>query len=218
MSALPKPLAAIGPGAPPALLEPYVASRLRPLSDGEATSPTSDYDLNPDMPRPTKALREAAVLVALVERPSELTVILTRRADTLSNHSGQVAFPGGRIDPGETVVQAALREAHEEVGLDPRFVRPVGLGDPHETGTGYRITPVIGFVSAGFELTASEAEVAEVFEPPFAWLMDLANFQENERAMPNGVKRRFYSAPWQGRFIWGATAGILRRLQDRLFG
>lgn len=217
MSALPKPSPAIGPGAPPALLEPHIASRLRPLSDGGAGAPTSDYDLNPDMPRPARALREAAVLVALVERPEHLTVILTRRADTLSNHSGQVAFPGGRIDPGETVVQAALREAHEEVGLDPRFVRPAGLGDPHETGTGYRITPVIGFVSPGFELAASEAEVAEVFEPPFAWLMDLANFQENERPMPNGVKRRFYAAPWQGRFIWGATAEILRRLQARLF-
>ena len=169
------------------------------------------------MPRPGRALREAAVLVALVERPSELTVILTRRADTLANHSGQVAFPGGRIDPGETAVQAALREAQEEVGLDPRFVRPAGLGDPHETGTGYRITPVVGFVSPGFALAASEAEVAEVFEPPFAWLMNAANFQEQERALPGGVARRFYAAPWQGRFIWGATAGILRRLQQRLF-
>ena len=93
----------------------------------------------------------------------------------------------------------------------------MGLGDPHETGTGYRITPVIAFVSPGFELVASPDEVAEIFEPPFAFLMDLANFQENERALPSGVSRRFYAVPWEGRFIWGATAGIVRRLQARLF-
>ena len=208
----------MGPDAPPALLEPYIAARLRSLSDAGPAEPTSDYDLNPDMPRPDRFLREAAVLVGLVERPDQLTVLLTRRADTLSSHTGQVAFPGGRIDPGETVVQAALREAQEEVGLDPRFARPVGLGDPHETGTGYRITPVVAFVSPGFELSASVDEVAEIFEPPFAFLMDDANFQESERAMPSGVSRRFYAVPWEGRFIWGATAGIVRRLRLRLFG
>ena len=150
-----------------------------------------------------------------VEQPDDR---VTRRTDTLRAHSGQVAFPGGRLDPGETAVQAALREAHEEVGLESRFVRVAGLGDPHVTGTGYRITPVVGFVSAGFELAASAEEVAEIFEPPFAFLMDLTNFQENERALPSGVSRRFYSVPWEGRFIWGATAGIVRRLRERLFG
>jgi 8-oxo-dGTP pyrophosphatase MutT (NUDIX family) len=209
--------ARLGPAAPPALLEPHIAARLRPLNAPVEGVQASDYDLNPALPRSDRPLREAAVLVALVDRPDALTVILTRRADTLANHSGQVAFPGGRIDAGETVVQAALREAHEEVGLHPRFVRPVGQGDAYETGTGYRITPVVGFVSQGFDLVPSAAEVAEVFEPPFAFLMDLANFEEHERPLPSGITRRFYAAPWQGRFIWGATAGILRGLQRRLF-
>ena len=208
---------AIGPASPPALLEPHIARRLRPLSGEGAGRDASDYDLNPHVPRPEGALAEAAVLVGLVERPDALTVLLTRRADTLSKHSGQVAFPGGRIDPGETVVQAALREAEEEVGLDPRFVRPVGLGDAYETGTGFRITPVVAFVRPGFTLTASAAEVAEVFEPPFAFLMDLANFREGEGSW-RGEARRYYAVPWEGRNIWGATAGVVRGLQGRLFG
>ena len=169
------------------------------------------------MPRSVRPLAEAAVLVPLVERPDALTVLLTRRSDSLKKHSGQVAFPGGRCDPGETAVQAAVREAHEEVGLEPRFVRPVGLGDPYETGTGFRITPVVAFVSPGFTVTPSADEVAEVFEPPFRFLMDLANHQENERSFGE-VTRRFYAVPWEGRFIWGATAGIVRGLQRRLFG
>ncbi len=208
---------AIGPGSPPALLEPHIAARLRPLSAKDPGQHASDYDLNPQMPRPDRPLAEAAVLVPLVERADALTVLLTRRADRLRKHSGQVAFPGGRCDPGETSVQAALREAHEEVGLDPRFVRPVGLGDPYETGTGFRITPVVAFVNPGFDLRLSADEVAEAFEPPFSFLMDLANHQENERSFGD-VSRRFYSVPWEGRFIWGATAGIVRGLQARLFG
>ncbi|CAN5300783.1 CoA pyrophosphatase [soil metagenome] len=207
----------IGPGSPPALLEPHIASRLRPLSAADAGKHASDYDLNPDMPRSDRPLAEAAVLVPLVERPDALTVLLTRRSDSLKKHSGQVAFPGGRCDSGETAVQAAVREAHEEVGLDARFVRPVGLGDPYETGTGFRITPVVAFVSPGFTITPSPDEVAEVFEPPFDFLMDLANHEHHERPFGD-VVRRFYAVPWEGRFIWSATAGIVRGLQLRLFG
>ena len=157
------------------------------------------------------------MLVGLVEREHGLTVLLTRRADTLRRHTGQVAFPGGRVDPGETAVQAALREAQEEVGLAPDHVRPVGLGDAYEIATGFRITPVVAFVRPGFTLTLSPAEVAEVFEPPLAWLMDVANHQLHEGVAPDGRVRRYYVMPWEDRRIWGATARILRGLRERLF-
>lgn len=156
--------------------------------------------------------------MGLVERPEGLTVLLTRRADTLARHSGQVALPGGRIDSGETSWAAALREAREEVGLDPAFVRLAGLGDPWETGTGFTITPVVGFVSPGFTLAADPAEVADLFEPPFAWLMDLARYDLREGRAPDGTRRQYYALPHADQFIWGATAGMLRALSERLFG
>ncbi len=205
------------PDAPAALLEPWIAARLRRLDAAPATAGASDFDLDPDHPRPARALAEAAVLVALVERAHGLTVLLTRRADTLRNHTGQVAFPGGRVDPGETSVQAALREAQEEVGLAPEYVRPVGLGDAYETMTGFRITPVVAFVRPGFTLEISPAEVAETFEPPLAWLMDMANHELHEGVAPDGRVRRYYVMPWENRRIWGATARILRGLRERLF-
>lgn len=210
------------PSDPAALLEPWIAARLLPLQ-GPAPGSTedagsADHDLDVGRPRPPGPPVEAAVLVPLVERRDGLTVLLTRRADTLRSHTGQVAFPGGRTDPGETSAACALREAHEEIGLEPSFVRPIGRGDPHLTGTGYRITPVVGFVSPGFALSLQAAEVAEVFEPPFAWLMDAANHELREAAAPDGSRRRFYAMPWEGRFIWGATAAILRGLRARLFG
>ena len=124
---------------------------LDPIADWALTRAPgpSDYDLNPAVPRDGRPLRQAAVLIPIVDRPDGPTVILTRRADTLTSHSGQVAFPGGRLDPGETAVEAALREAWEEIGLDPAFVEPLGLLDAYETVTAFCVTPVVGWVRPG---------------------------------------------------------------------
>lgn len=210
-----------GPGDPVAILEPWIASRLHPLEtyDPAARRLQSDYDLNPaSRLRPSGPLDPAAVLVGLVEREAGLSVLLTRRADSLSRHSGQVAFPGGRCDPGELPWEAALREADEEIGLDRRFVRVAGLGDRYETVTGFRITPVVGFVRPGFTLTPSAAEVAEVFETPFAFLMNPANHELRSQEGADGQARRYYAMPHEDRLIWGATAGMLKSLYERLFG
>lgn len=211
----------VTPSSSVAVLEPWIAERLHPLSDFHPATRRlrSDYDLNPHA-RPLSAgpLHPAAVLVPLVEREGGLTVLLTRRADTLKRHSGQVAFPGGRCDPGETPWDTALREAEEEIGLDRGFVRLAGMADPYETVTSFTVTPIVGFVRPGFVVRVSEAEVAEVFETPFAWLMDPANHERREGTAPDGSARRYYVMPHQGRMIWGATAGMLRGLYERLFG
>ena len=199
-------------------LEHRIVSRLFPLDAevGDADA-GSDYDLNPGAERDGRALVDAAVLVALAARPDGFVLILTRRTDTLTRHPGQVAFPGGRCDPGETVVETALREAQEEVGLAPALVRPLALAPRYVTGTGYRIAPVVAFLREGFALTASPDEVAEVFETPWAWLMDPANVALDAREFAGGL-RRFHSYDWRGRTIWGATAGMLQRLRERLYG
>jgi 8-oxo-dGTP pyrophosphatase MutT (NUDIX family) len=200
-------------------LRALIVSRLDPLDAVEkAAQARSDFDLNPGLrPAGLRALEDAAVLALVLERPEGLTVLLTRRADDLSRHAGQIAFPGGRLEPGEGPVEAALREAFEEVGLDPRFVEPLGLSTRYETISGYCITPVVAFARPGFTLSASPAEVAEVFEAPFAFLMDPANHRREFYDF-EGARRWFYVMPWAERRIWGATAGILRALWDRLFG
>jgi len=180
----------------------------------------SDFDLDPDH-KPEEwpaALTPAAVLVGLVERDEGLSVLLTRRADTLRNHTGQIALPGGRCDPDETPWDAALREAKEEIGLDPALVELAGLSTPYKTRSGYYITPVVGFVAPNFTLTPNPEEVADIFETPFGFLMDPANHEEHHRQTPAGDKRRFYAMTWEDRFIWGATAGMLRALYSRLYG
>lgn len=208
-----------------ALLPPlhdWIAEHLDPLHDDAVAGGQrkSDFDLTPGgwSGAAVETLTPAAVLIGLVERETGPTVLLTRRSDNLRNHRGQVALPGGRVDPGERPWEAALREAHEEVGLEPHFVRLAGLSTPYQTGTGYLITPVVGFVRNGFELRANPDEVADIFETPFSFLMDLANYEEHEREMPTGEKRRFYAATHDERYIWGATAGILRALYERLYG
>lgn len=200
----------------PEELERRIVSRLDPL-DAEGGDGGSDYDLNPGLPHDGRALADAAVLVPLVLRPGGVTVLLTRRTDTLTRHAGQVALPGGRCDPGETPVETALREAEEETGVARSFVRPLARAGRYVTGTGYRITPVVAFVREGFTLEASPAEVAEIFETPWAWLMDPANVALDSRDLA-GVPRRFHSYAWEGRTIWGATAGMLQALRARLYG
>lgn len=210
----------ITPASPVADLEPHITARLRPLEDWRADEAAahSDFDLNPGGRPAPGALARAAVLVGLIERSAGLSVLLTRRADTLRRHSGQVAFPGGRMEIGETPAQTALRESFEEVGLDRRFVRPIGLSDAYVTGTGFSITPVVGFIRPGFEFTPFDAEVAEIFELPFAFLMDEANHQLRSMMAADGQERRFYAMEQDGRTVWGATAGMIRALRQRLFG
>jgi len=201
-------------------LRAWISARLDPLEVNpiEARAARSDFDLDPQhAPTARPALKPAAVLIGLVEHPEGPSVILTRRSDTLRNHTGQVALPGGRCDPGETPWQTALREAHEEIGLDPALVTLAGLSTPYRTGTDYHITPVVGFIAPGFSLTVNPDEVAEVFETPFKFLMDPLNHVQHEREIPSGITRRFYGMTWEDHFIWGATAGIMRALYDRLY-
>ena len=160
--------------------------------------------------------RPAAVLTPIVARPGGATVLLTLRAADMRSHSGQIAFPGGKIDPGEAPAAAALREAQEEIGLSGRFIEPVGWLDPYLTGTGYRILPLVAIVDPAFTLTLNAGEVAEAFETPLSFLMDAANHQRHRREW-QGLVRRFYAMPYQQRYIWGATAGILRNLWERLY-
>jgi 8-oxo-dGTP pyrophosphatase MutT (NUDIX family) len=184
---------------------------------GEA-APHGDYTIAGDAPdAPTiAAARPAAVLAPIIARPEGLTILLTLRAAHLRKHSGQVAFPGGTIDAGETPAETALREAQEEIGLAPRFIEPLGWLDPYLTGTGYRVAPLVALVEPGFALTLSAQEVADAFEIPFAFLMEPANHRLEERLW-RGKMRNFYAMPHGERYIWGATAGILRNLYEKLF-
>ena len=161
-------------------------------------------------------LRAAAVLVPIIEYDKGPHVLLTRRADHLGNHAGQVAFPGGKIEAGETPAQAALREADEEVGLKSEFIEVAGFLDTYETGTGFRILPVVSFVRPGFTLDVHDGEVAEVFEVPLSFLMDPDN-HERHKATWRGKEREYYAMPYNGHYIWGATAGMLKNMYDRIF-
>jgi 8-oxo-dGTP pyrophosphatase MutT (NUDIX family) len=182
--------------------------------------PSGISDDSPDEGRPDLVglapLRPAAVLLPIVDRTGGLSVLLTLRASNLRAHSGQVAFPGGKIDARETPCEAALREAYEEIGLEERFVEPLGWLDPYFTGTGYRVAPLVALVEPSFGLAINKLEVDEVFETPFAFLMDAANHRLEEREW-QGRRRRCYAMPHEGRYIWGATAGILRNLYEKLF-
>ena len=184
----------------------FITSRLLPMDGYQAPVPV------------TEEHAPAAVLVPLVERPGGLSVLLTRRTEHLRRHAGQIAFPGGRADPGELPWQTALREAQEEVGLDPSLVDLAGLSDPFWTRTGYVITPVVGFVNPGLSVTPNPDEVAEVFEVPFAFLMDAANHRSQMREFPGGQSALVWAMPYGDRHIWGVTAMMLRTLHARLYG
>ena len=177
-----------------------------------------DHHLNPEiLPDMVPGRRLAAVLVPVVAHADEATVLLTRRASHLRQHSGQVAFPGGKVDAEDaSPVAAALREAEEEIGLDRRFVRPLGYLDPYLTTTGFDILPVLAIVQAGFDLTINRDEVDEAFEVPLAFLMTPDNHQMGEREW-KGMSRRFYTMPYGDHYIWGVTAGIVRAMYNRLY-
>ena len=162
--------------------------------------------------------RPAAVLVPIVAREEGATVLLTKRAEKLRQHSGQIAFPGGKIDESDlSPVEAALREAREEIGLHAHHVEPLGYLDTYATGTGFRIFPVVAIVSPPFELSLNEHEVDDVFEVPVRFLMDPINHQRHTREGSNGVTRHFDAMPYGERYIWGATAGMLKNLYERLY-
>jgi 8-oxo-dGTP pyrophosphatase MutT (NUDIX family) len=194
------------------------ASRLAPVEAVFEVPLRTDYDLNPDWRAPAAAaVRRAAVLVGLIDRGDDYGVLLTLRPDTMPSHAGQVAFPGGRIEPGETALAAALREANEEVGVDPASVRVLGQGDTYLTGSGFAISPFVGVLPAGFVPIPHAREVADVFETPLSFLMDAANHERHEREY-RGALRTYYAMPHNGRYIWGATAGMIKSLYDRLYG
>jgi 8-oxo-dGTP pyrophosphatase MutT (NUDIX family) len=160
--------------------------------------------------------KPAAVLVPIVLREEGPTVLLTQRHAYLSKHAGQIAFPGGRMDEGETALSAALREAQEETGLEPSYVLPLGYLDGYLTITQYIVTPVVALVREGFSLQAAAQEVDEIFEVPLSFLMDPANRQIQSREW-KGMTRHFYVYPHGERYIWGATAGMIKNLHDRLY-
>ncbi|MEA3534175.1 CoA pyrophosphatase [Rhizobium sp. CC-YZS058] len=185
----------------------------------EAWRDHGDFLLNPSMAEDLErlALRDAAVLVPVIDEGPDARVIFTRRTTTLRKHSGQVAFPGGAVDPGDvTPEQAALRETEEEIGLPAGFVRTVGRLPHYMALSGFRITPVLGIVQPGFSLSLNPAEVDEVFEVPLSFLMDPANHGRGS-GMWKGAERHYYAMPYEGRRIWGITAGIVRMLYERLY-
>ena len=193
-------------------------SKSAPIADPNAPDTPSDFDLSPELvPEIARApLAPAAVLIPIVARP-ELTVLLTQRTEALRRHAGQIAFPGGRMEPTDRdPIATALREAQEEIGLDPTFVEPLGYLDAYRTGTGFRIFPVASLVREGFTLKLDAREVADTFEVPLAFLMDEANHRTEARTWL-GVERRFYAMPFEDRYIWGATAGIMKNMHKRLF-
>ena len=188
-------------------------------SDLTLTAPCGDDDLNTHLP-PSGAAgpgRAAAVLVPIVHREAELAVLLTLRTDHLPSHGGQLCFPGGKIEKSDGgPLDAALREAHEETGLDPSLVEPLGYLDIYQTRTGFRIVPVVGLVDPSARFAPAAGEVADVFEVPLRFLMDPLNHVQESRVW-RGVERRYYAMPYGERYIWGATAGMLKMLYDRLY-
>jgi 8-oxo-dGTP pyrophosphatase MutT (NUDIX family) len=183
------------------------------------TAARGDHDLNPGavMADEGGSVTRAAVLVPIIKREPQASMLLTQRNTGLSSHAGQVAFPGGKFDHDDRDATAcALREAFEETGLAAHFVRPIGYLDPYHTRTGFRVIPVVALVETGFELSPAPQEVDAVFEVPLAFLMDPRHHRRETRTW-QGSERHFYAMPWGERYIWGATAGMIRNLYERLY-
>ncbi len=214
--------------------EPFTEHWFRLLAEGRLEpSPTeavfdprsgktwgrSDWELNPEMIADfavMKPPRPAAVLVPVIAR-RELTVLFTQRPQTMPTHAGQISFPGGKVerhDPDHAA--AALREAEEEIGLKQQHIEVLGFLDTYRTGTGFNVAPLVAIVQPDFTLQLDEREVEEAFEVPLSFLMDEANHQKHTRPW-QGRERHFYAMPYGERYIWGATAGMLKNMHQRLF-
>ena len=196
-----------------------ISARLKSLDDIYDTSKfierpaRSDFDLRPDGTRLTgrtdRVLKPAAVLAAIVNRSPNPTIILTQRTAHLKKHAGQISFPGGGVEPqDEHHVATALRETEEEIGLAPEHVTLLGRLPLYETSTAYGVTPIVGWVEPPFDLKIDAFEVDEVFEVPLAFALDRSNYVK-ETSMRDGIERWFYVLPYENRYIWGATAGML---------
>jgi 8-oxo-dGTP pyrophosphatase MutT (NUDIX family) len=188
------------------------------LTDPSAPAVRGDLDLDPAVWEKAGivATRPAAVLVPVVAR-SEPTVLLTQRTTDLSNHAGQIAFPGGKIDPIDaTPVAASLREAREEIGLEPQLVEPIGYLDLYLTFSGFRVLPLVARVDPAYRMVLNAFEVTEAFEVPLAFLMTAQNHIRKSRDW-KGIQREYYEMPFGQRHIWGVTAGILRNLYERIY-
>jgi 8-oxo-dGTP pyrophosphatase MutT (NUDIX family) len=199
-------------------VEERLRARLDPLDRIALPAPArGDRDLNPDWVDLPAPLKPAAVLAPIVRRPDGWTMLFTQRTNETPSHPGQISFPGGRVQESDAdAVETALRETEEEIGLARHFIEPLGAWDRYNTGTGFSVTPIVGFVEPGFELKLDPREVADVFETPLAFLMDPANHERRE-AEWKGVMRAYYAMPYGERFIWGATAGMIRALYERLY-
>ena len=178
-----------------------------------------DWDLNPEMVADFAVMepaRSAAVLVPIVMR-EELMLLLTQRPSTMPTHAGQIAFPGGKVEASDADhATAALREAHEEIGLEPKFIEPLGFLDMYRTGTGFNVAPLVALIRPDFTLRLDSREVADAFEVPLSFLLDEANHQKLSRPW-RGRDRHYYAMPYGERYIWGATAGMIKNLHQRLF-
>jgi 8-oxo-dGTP pyrophosphatase MutT (NUDIX family) len=188
------------------------------LTDPSVTPARGDHDADPVMRKiaEVRPIRPAAVLVPIIDHP-EPTVLLTQRAQHLPDHAGQVSFPGGKIEKDDVdPCASALRETHEEIGLDRAHIEPLGYLDLYMTTLGYRIVPVIARVKPDFTLKLNTAEVDATFEVPLAFLMDQSNLQRHSREW-QGMTRHYYAITFGDHYIWGVTAGILRNLYDRIY-
>ncbi|MCF6320763.1 MAG: CoA pyrophosphatase [Rhizobiaceae bacterium] len=178
-----------------------------------------DYVLNPDFQSEVvkRAIQPAAVLIPVIERANGLSVVFTRRTQKLKSHSGQVSFPGGKIDATDGNARlAALRETHEEVGVAPKAIDVLGQMPDYFTGSGYRISPVIGLLNRDVVFEANRDEVEYIFEVPLAFLMNPVNYRIGSKRFEN-AERYFYEILWEEQYIWGVTAGIVRMFYNRVF-